>query len=68
MHYVQFFYLVLPVSFPFNVQIGCIFLGSNPRLSYTFKILKRSFLKKILIDWLNDKFNNFPSIIMTLVS
>jgi len=68
MHYVQFFLLVLPISFPLNAQIGRIFLGSNPRLSYTLKFLKMSFLTKIPIDWLNGKFNNFPCVIMTLVS
>jgi hypothetical protein len=47
MHYVQFYWLVLPISFPLNVQIGHIFLGSNLKLSYTFKILMMSFLTKI---------------------
>jgi len=65
---VQFFWLVLPISFPLSVQIRRVFLGSNPRLSYTFKILKMSFLTKISIDWPNDKFNSFPCVIMTLVS
>jgi hypothetical protein len=27
MHYVQFFWLVLPISFQLNAQIGRIFLG-----------------------------------------
>ncbi len=55
--------------FPLNAQIGHIFLGSNVRLNYILKILKMSFLtKKIPIDWLNGKFNNFPWVIVTLVS
>jgi hypothetical protein len=46
MHYVQFLLLVLPISFPFNAQIGHISLGSNTSLNYTFRNLML-FLMKI---------------------
>ncbi len=32
--------------FPLNAQIGCIVLGSNPRLNYTLKNLRCHFLHK----------------------
>jgi hypothetical protein len=34
MHYVQFIWLVSPISFPFNVQIGCVFYGFKSQLEF----------------------------------
>ncbi len=33
MHYVQFMSLVSPIFFQLDVQIGCIFMGSNTELN-----------------------------------
>jgi hypothetical protein len=44
MHYVQFIWLVTPISFPLNVQIGCIFYGFKSQVEfYSFHNLKIHF-------------------------
>jgi len=44
MHYVQFIWLVTPISFPLNVQIGCIFYGFKSQVEfYSFRNLKIHF-------------------------
>jgi len=41
MHYVQFTWLVLPISFQLDVQIGCIFYGFKSQVEfYSFDNLK----------------------------
>jgi hypothetical protein len=34
MHYVQFIWLVSLISFPLDVQIGCIFYGFNSQIEF----------------------------------
>ncbi len=47
-HYLQFIWLVSPISFPFNVQIGCIFFGFKSQVElYSFDNLKINFLANI---------------------
>jgi hypothetical protein len=36
MHYVQFIWLVLPISFQLDVQIGCIFYGFKSQVEFYY--------------------------------